>query len=72
MGLESEATTTIASKSYGKAPGGAPTIPPPAFLDPEWAQRIAKALEARRAGQELRKGKPQGFATEWPIQLQKK
>lgn len=67
----SGATTTVASESDEKALGCPPIIPPPAFLDPEWSQRIAKALEARRAGQELRKGKPQGFATEWPIQLQK-
>lgn len=66
------AATTVAPESDQRGPGGPPSIPPPAFLDPEWAQRIAKALEARRAGQELRKGKPQGFATEWPIQLQKK
>ena len=47
-----------------KTQGGAePPIPTPEQLDANWQVKIIKAKEARKAGQELRKGKPQVFTT---------
>jgi hypothetical protein len=36
---------------------------------PDWAGKIAKAKEARQAGQELRKGKPSTFSTDLRMPL---
>ena len=33
------------------------------FPETDWPEKIAKAVEARRAGQQARKGKPIGFGS---------
>ncbi|MGH7641641.1 MAG: hypothetical protein ACRENX_01255 [Candidatus Dormibacteria bacterium] len=69
MAIEAEVAPIVEPGKAGSEPPNEPAVSPPESVDAEWAERIAKALEARRAGQELRKGKPEGFATQWPIQL---